>query len=79
VHLLAALLWSGFLFGLMVDKMLNDELKPRPNSMADDSMKPPCNKQKERKELELLTKHFLRNRKIHELPPSPEKAESLRF
>lgn len=59
--------------------MLNDELKPRPNGMADDSMKSPCNKQKEREELELLTKQFLRKGKINELPPSQERAESLRF
>jgi len=59
--------------------MLHEELKPRPDSMADDSMKAPCNKQKEREELELLTKQFLRKGKIHELPPGQEKVESLRF
>lgn len=59
--------------------MLNDELKTKVGAMADDAMKSPCNKQKEREELELLTKQFLRKGKIHELPPSTERAESLRF
>lgn len=59
--------------------MLNDELKTRVGRMVDDSMKSPCNKQKEREELERATQEFLRNGKIHELPPSQEKAESLRF
>jgi hypothetical protein len=59
--------------------MLNDELKTRVGRMVDDSMKSPCNKQKEREELERATQEFLRNGKIHELPPSQENAESLRF
>ena len=44
-----------------------------------ESMKGANCKQKEREELELLTKQFLRKGKIHELPPSQERAESLRF
>ena len=60
--------------------MLNDELKPRLNSMADDAMKSPCNKQREREELERATEEFLRRKgEIHELPPSQEKADSLLF
>ncbi len=59
--------------------MLNDEIKTRVGAMVDDAMKSPCNKKKEREELELLTKQFLRKGKIHELPPSQEKVESLGF
>ena len=59
--------------------MLNEEINPRTNSMDDDAMKTPCNKQKEREELELLTKQFLRRGKINELPPSLERADTLLF
>lgn len=59
--------------------MLNEEVKPRTNSMADDAMKSPCNKQNEREQLARDIKEFLRMGKINELPPSQERAESLRF
>lgn len=59
--------------------MLNEEVKPRVNSMADDAMKSPCNKQREREELARDIKEFLRRGKINELPPSQERAELLRF
>jgi len=59
--------------------MLNEEVKPRINSMTDDAMKSPCNKQQERENLARDIKEFLRRGKINELPPSQERAESLRF
>lgn len=59
--------------------MLRDDIKPRTNSMADDAMKSPCNKQRVREEIERQLEEFLRSGKINVLPPSRERAESLRF
>lgn len=60
--------------------MLNDELKTKVAALVDDSMKSPKCKQQEREELERLTNEFLRKKgKVLELPPSNDKAESLRF
>ena len=59
--------------------MLRDDLKPRTNRIADDAMRSPCNKQNEREEIERQLEEFMRAGKIIELPPSRERAESLRF
>ena len=59
--------------------MLRDDLKPRPNGMADDAMKSPCNKQRAREDIERQLEEFLRAGKINVLPASRERAESLRF
>lgn len=60
--------------------MLSEEIKTRVEQMADDAMKSPICKDAERKRIELETKEFLlRKGKVLELPPSTERAESLRF
>ena len=60
--------------------MLNEEIKPRTNSMTDDAMKAPCNKQKEREDLERATEEFLRRKgRIVELRPDPTIADTLLF
>ena len=60
--------------------MLKDELKTKVGRMVDDSMKSPCNKQREREELERATQEFLRRKgRIIELRPDPTIAKSLLF
>lgn len=60
--------------------MLNDELKTKVGALVDDSMKSPKCKESERKRIERETKEFLSKKgKVIELPPSTERAESLRF
>lgn len=60
--------------------MLNEELKTPVGRLIDDSMRAPKCKDAERNEIAAKTLEFLRKSgKITELPPSDERAESLRF